>query len=361
MNVGFVLIDGDITGGQVVAHELMRACREAGHEVTAWFPVDGPMVERVRADGLAVEITPLRSAFRVDDALRLARRLRARKVDVLNTHTLFAGNQLARIAATVARVPVISHAHVAEQYHGKPRLAALQQALDRATTRRCAAVVSVSYELSEALIEQGMAGSSLEVIHNGVRIEPWEPRPAAAELHVACVARLAPVKGQHVLVEALALAGPGIRATLVGAELESGGASYRDQLEQRAAELGLSDRIELLGFREDARALIAAADALVLPSFREGLPIVVLEAMERGRPVVATAVGGTPEAVLDGETGLLVPAGDVEALAAALVRLRDDPALRVRLGAAGRARVESEFSLAAMCSRTLALYAHATR
>jgi glycosyltransferase involved in cell wall biosynthesis len=83
--------------------------------------------------------------------------------------------------------------------------------------------------------------------------------------------------------------------------------------------------------------------------------------MERGRPVVATAVGGTAEAVLDGDTGLLVPPGDADALAAALCRLRDDPSLRLALGAAGRLRVESAFSVAAMAERTLAVYERAVR
>lgn len=361
MNVGFVLIDGDITGGQVVAHALMRACRDAGHGVTAWFPADGPMVERVTADGFATEVVPLRSAFRLDDALRLAQRLRARRIDLLDTHTLFAGNQLARIAGGVARVPVVNHAHVAEQYHGAPARAAVQRALDRLTTRLCAATICVSHELAGVLAAQGLGGRSLEVIHNGVAVERWEPAVSGPELHVACVARLAEVKGQHVLIEALAATGPGIRATLVGAELESRGPSYRDRLVRQAEALGVANRVELAGFRADARELIAAADALVLPSFREGLPIVVLEAMERGRPVIATAVGGTPEAVLDGATGLLVPAGDAPALAAALRRLRDDPVLRASLGRNGRERAVTEFSLAAMAERTLAAYARSAR
>jgi glycosyltransferase involved in cell wall biosynthesis len=177
------------------------------------------MVERVRRDGFRVEVVPLRSAFKLRDAVRLARRLRAERIDVLDTHTLFAGNQLARVAGMLAHVPVINHAHVAEQYHGAPAKAALQRALDHLTIRLCAATISVSHELAGVIAAQGLAGRALEVIHNGVAVEPWqaaEPRP---ELHVACVARLAEVKGQHVLLEALAAAGPGIRATMVGAEL----------------------------------------------------------------------------------------------------------------------------------------------
>jgi glycosyltransferase involved in cell wall biosynthesis len=110
------------------------------------------------------------------------------------------------------------------------------------------------------------------------------------------------------------------------------------------------------GYREDVPALIEGCDVFCLPSHAEGLPLVLLEAMARGKPVVATAVGGTPELVVDGETGLLVPPGDVGALAAALGTLLRDPVRASRLGAAGRRRVLQNFSAESASERVLGLY-----
>jgi glycosyltransferase involved in cell wall biosynthesis len=142
---------------------------------------------------------------------------------------------------------------------------------------------------------------------------------------------------------------------LVGLDLEQGG-SYQRELERTAERAGVRDRVVFAGARDDAGSLLAELDVLALPSWTEGLPLVVLEAMARRRPVVATPVGGTPEIVVDGETGLLVPPRDPRALAAALRRLLDDPQLRERMGEAGFARVRERFSADAMTERMLAIY-----
>jgi glycosyltransferase involved in cell wall biosynthesis len=142
---------------------------------------------------------------------------------------------------------------------------------------------------------------------------------------------------------------------LVGDDLEAGGA-FRAGLEDEAERLGVRERVVFAGYRPDATALLAELDVFVLPSWVEGLPIVVLEAMAQRKPVVATPVGGTPELVADGETGLLVPPRDPEALAAALRRLLEDPDLARRLGEAGRARVAERFTAAQQTRRVLELY-----
>jgi glycosyltransferase involved in cell wall biosynthesis len=158
-------------------------------------------------------------------------------------------------------------------------------------------------------------------------------------------------------VHALARVGS-VDVSFAGDDLEGGG-SYRRELEQLAARVGVSDRVTFLGRRDDVGQLLDMSHALVLPSVLEGLPIVVLEAMAHARAVIATAVGGTPEVVEDGETGLLVGWEDEAALAAALERLRDDRGLAMRLGREGRTRVEREFTLERMVERTLAVYAAA--
>lgn len=355
MRIAFVLLDAEVTGGQAIALELMRAARAAGHEPLAVFPRPGPMMARVVHEGVPARIARLDRSFRVDQAIALARLLRAERIDVVNTHSLFVGDQLARVAARLAGVPLVAHAHIDERFSTRPTVARAQRAAARATARLATAVIAVSNHLRRVLVAQGIPEARIVVVHNGVRLRTPAAAPAeAAELRLLCVARLAPVKGQALLLEALARLGPGVVVSFAGDDLERGGA-YRRELGQLAGRLGVAERVEFLGQRDDIAALLEHVHALVLPSFAEGLPVVALEAMERGRAVVATAAGGTPEVVDDGVTGLLVEPGSVAGLTEALSRLHQDPELARKLGAAGRARVEQEFTLEQMTERTLAV------
>jgi glycosyltransferase involved in cell wall biosynthesis len=141
----------------------------------------------------------------------------------------------------------------------------------------------------------------------------------------------------------------------------AGDGPERAALTQLAGELGLDDRVRFLGRREDAADLLAACDVFVLPSRLEGLGVAALEAMAARRPVVASAVGGLAEAIVDGETGLLVPPDDVDALATALVRLVDDAVLRDRLGSAGPQRIADAYSAQQMVDAYAALYRDVVR
>jgi len=134
-----------------------------------------------------------------------------------------------------------------------------------------------------------------------------------------------------------------------------GEGTLRADLERRVAKLGLSDRVVLPGFRSDLDQLIGAADIVVLPSYTEGLPNVALEASAAGVPVVATAVGGTPEAVADGVNGFLVPPGDAAAIANKVGELLRNPALGQRFGAAGRELMREQFTFSAQAAAYLRL------
>jgi glycosyltransferase involved in cell wall biosynthesis len=136
----------------------------------------------------------------------------------------------------------------------------------------------------------------------------------------------------------------------------AGEGSLRPELEQRARLLGVSDRVHFLGFRNDVRALLPQADAFVLPSHYEGLPLSVLEAMAGGVPVVVTRVGGNPGIVEDGRNGLMIEAGDATALAGAMERLLRDRALSRALGEEGRRRVAERHDIERVAARTYALF-----
>ena len=191
------------------------------------------------------------------------------------------------------------------------------------------------------------------VIHNGIALDrPRRPsRSAAGPVTLLSVGRLRAPKDFRTLLHAMAALDRGTARLRI-----AGDGPDRAELEHEIARLGLGSVVELLGTRDDVDELLAGADVFVLSSASEGLPMSVLEAMAAGLPVVASAVGGVPELVRDGETGALVPPGDSAALASALRTIVADPALRERLGEAGRRRAEQEFSLARFEREHLALY-----
>jgi glycosyltransferase involved in cell wall biosynthesis len=166
---------------------------------------------------------------------------------------------------------------------------------------------------------------------------------------VLTLARLDKQKGLHYLLEAAALI-PEAMFVLAGEGPE------RPALEAQTRALGLNHRVVFLGYRDDVGDLLASCDLFVLPSLFEGLPLSVLEAMAAGKPVVATAIGGTDEAIVHGETGLLVHPADPVALARAIRTAVSDPVLSQRLGAAGRARAQQEFAAESMVRRITEIY-----
>jgi glycosyltransferase involved in cell wall biosynthesis len=199
----------------------------------------------------------------------------------------------------------------------------------------------------------------VEVVSNPVRLtshaDPHADRKQAEAGRILFLGRLDPAKGVDELLQAcvmLAARHPGLRLVL-------GGSGDLDWVRRRAAELGVANRVETPGWLDAAArdAQLARAWLFCLPSHAEGLPMSVLEAMAAGVPVVATRVGGIPEALADGERGLLVAPRDARALACAIGRLLDDPRLHARLACAARAAVERHYAAGVVCATLAALYA----
>jgi glycosyltransferase involved in cell wall biosynthesis len=365
VRVAHLVIDGEVAGGQLVALQLAHALRDRGDDAVFVSPTLGAFTERAEAEGFRVVHGDVRRLHRLRGMLALSQRLHDEEVDLLHTHTLAAANALGRLAARWAKIPSVSHLHI-ENYF-RPATRWLLRGADNRTARSAAALVAVSEDTKRAYERQGYP-KRIEVVYNGVPLDGAEPSnslllgsalraelgiPDGAPL-VGEIGRLCDVKGQRELIAALAQL-PDARAVLVGADIEQGGA-FQTSLEDDAERLGVRDRVVFTGRRDDTTGLLAELDVLALPSWTEGLPLVVLEAMAQRRPVVATPVGGTPEVVVDGETGLLVPPRDPDALAAALRRLLADPGLRQRMGEAGYERVRERFSADAMTRRVLAIY-----
>ncbi len=223
--------------------------------------------------------------------------------------------------------------------------------------RRVDNIQCVSEYTREMLRAAGYRDASLLMIPNAVDLTRFAPPPRTARepgapMTVAYVGRIRPVKGVKVLVDSWPKVVPGCNARL----LIAGDGAERESLARTARESGVGDSVEFMGEVSDVPGVLARADIYVQPSFQEGLPNAVLEAMAMGLPIVATRVSGNEDVVADGDNGLLVPPGDPEALAAALRRLIADPALAARMGRRSREIVESRFSLPAVMSQLRAAY-----
>ena len=286
--------------------------------------------------------------------------------DVLLCHG-YKAHILGRVAARRVGVPAVA---VSRGWTGESRRVRLYEWLDRRHLGFMDHVVCVS-DGQAAKVRRwcGVPERRTSVIRNSARLSAFSagdgddrrkllgvfPNAGAVARVVLAAGRLSPEKGFTILVEAAASvlrADPGAGVVLFGEGV------LRGDLERRVAALGLSGRFVLPGHRTDLDALIPAADVVVLPSFTEGMPNVALEASAAAVPVVATAVGGTPEVVADGVTGYLVPAGQPKALAAKLSELLADPGVRKRMGEAGRARMHARFTFGAQAAAYLDLFAH---
>jgi glycosyltransferase involved in cell wall biosynthesis len=277
--------------------------------------------------------------------LRLTRRQRPA---ILHTHLVHADFH-GLTAGALARVPVrISTKHGFNPFRSS-RVFALA---DRGVGSLADEQVAISRGLARYLAEsEGFSEEAFTVIHYGIepRAEPEPYREAVPRL--LCVGRLIPIKGHDVLLRALVEARRAVPALSLDV---AGSGPLEPELRARTASLGLDGAVRFLGHVTPPP--FAEAAFVVVPSLGEGFGMVALEAMERGRAVVASAVGGLPEIVADGKTGLVVPRGDAEALAAALVELASDSDRARELGEAGRRRALAEFRQERCTARHEELY-----
>lgn len=215
---------------------------------------------------------------------------------------------------------------------------------------RASLVISISDTLKDLLIAAGVSADRIQVVHNCVDTEYFSPNQQVENVRtilgihqndfvLGCVANLAPYKGQDVLVEAFSLVvknKPDAHCILVGRNDEPFGLKVRDAVNR----LGLSERVHFVSYEDDIRPFLASMDLFVLASRSEGFGIVLLEAMAMAKPVIATRVGGIPEAVHDQVTGLLVPSQDSRALASNILKLAEDPQRRRKMGEEGLVRAK---------------------
>lgn len=283
--------------------------------------------------------------------LAIMRIIRAELPDVIHAHTSKAG-LLARFAARLTGTPVVFTAHTWSFADGLPRL---QRLISIPLERLAAAtgkIITVSEANTALAVENSISPkSAFTLIWNGVPDAVARATPGTRhKLILITAARFAPQKDHLLLLEALTTVEGDWRLLLVG------DGPTRPQVEQAVKELGLSDRIEFLGLRDDIEHLLANADVFVLPSKWEGLPLSILEAMRAGLPVIATDTGGVAEAVTDGVTGYLTAPGDAAQLSQRIQELISSRHLLTTMGWASRRRYEQDFQIEVMVKKTVAVY-----
>lgn len=344
-----VITPSRFSGAERVVTYLAEALQARGHRVLALCKRNELLLEEMARRGVECRAVPIAGKANLRAPRVILGEARRFGADVIHTH-LSTASLWGGVAAKLAKIPVISHV----------------QALNSRTCFRFSdRLVAVSEGVKEHLVAQRVPAGRIDVVHNAVDLaafegldDPWAVRREFGlrpeDLLVGVVAHLTPRKGHRYLVEAAALLlprWPNVWLVFVGE------GPLRGELEGQAAGLGISHRLIMAGYRQDALRLVNAMDVVVLPSVdKEGLPLCLVEAAILAKPTVATDIPGAREVIAEGATGMLVPPRDPRALAIAIDTLLGDPQLRRRMGEAGQARARRWFAKEGMAERTEAIY-----
>ncbi|MFZ5997673.1 MAG: glycosyltransferase [Nitrospirota bacterium] len=358
------LIATNFFGGpekQIIEH----ACRinERRFAVTVFsfreHPGPNELLQKAREKNIPAVELPVRGPFDPSAIGDLVRSIKKMRIDILCTHG-YKSNVIGHIAARTAGIP---HIAVSRGWTGESRKIRLYEYLDKRFLKFADHVVAVSEGQRKKVVAAGAAPERVSVIYNGVTVGAVEEDremslrsvlglDGAATL-VVSAGRLSAEKNFSGLIDAARL----VTAKECTARfVVFGEGVLRKELEQKVRRAGLEHFFFLPGFRRDFRSLLDDADIFVLPSFTEGLPNVVLEACAKRKPVVATAVGGTPEVIQHGSTGFMVAPHETEKMADYILMLLRDPSLRRTMGACGYEYVREYFNFDIQTKRFEALY-----
>ena len=339
-----------------VRFDLEFAClRRCGGFVDELVARDVPLTE--------YPVQTFRSLAALAQQARLTRHIRRRRIHIVHAYNFY-GNVFATPPARLV-APVV----IASIRDRAPYLTRMQKRVQRYACQFADCVLVNAEAVREWLIGDGYDASKIAVIRNGVDLTRFDDLPSPVTLRrelglpddtpiVGVVSRLTRLKGLEQFLEAAAIVRscvPTVRFLVVG-ETNPMDRQYLRELQEYAARCGVAEHVTFTGLRTDVPAMLAGFTVSVMPSLNEALSNVVLESMAAGAPTVATRVGGTPEAVIDGVTGILVQPADSAALADAIVHLLNNPQLAAQLGRAARAHIADHFSVRRMVRATEDLY-----
>lgn len=359
---------GDLGGGELRMLDHIRRSRIPRSRMVVICQAPGELQASLSTENVKSVLIPWkggggwvrRQACWYSGMYRVRRFLRHYRDGVVLCNTFHDLDTVGRVARSL-RMPVIWRARADTFTHTHRWVAARVSELVRFLNDDVARIVPTTNYEAQLMLDAGVDMSKVRVIHNGVDLSRFDDRVAGQRLRaqlgiedsvavISFVARMVPQKGYEVLFEALAgLRAAGHRFTaLVAGDttlLEGGGDTYRAQINESVDRLGLRDCVLLLGARKDVPAIMNASDVFVLASLKEPFGTTVIEAMAAGKPVVCSDLAGPRESAVEGETAYFFPAGDAQALQAALARILDDPEVARDMGRRGRVRAEKLFSM----------------
>ncbi len=364
-----VLASGAVGGGTTHLLSLVGGLDPARFELHVACSDDGPLLEDLARFGVRTHRVAMTRKLNLTAIAQLAAIILRERIDQVHFHGTRAGLAACPAAMLTGRPRIYTVHGWSFHPRGSALLESLARMLERMIAARAQRVICVGGSDRSLGMRLGILDEARSrVIPNGVLTEAFMPRQEdrvamRAELGlppdcvlVSLFGRLTEQKGQKTFLEAVSrLSGHPARFMLVG------DGEDREMLGRFVQDRGLADRVIFMGFRSDVPRLLAATDVVVLPSLWEGLPICLLEAMAAGRPVIASAVDGSVEVVVPGQTGLLVPPEHPGALAEAIAFLIAHPQVRERFGARGQERVRQRFSLAEMLRATGDVYRELAR
>jgi glycosyltransferase involved in cell wall biosynthesis len=371
MKILYVVIDGKVSGGNNICMTLLEAAAKVGYEVEVLTPSVGALINLLQQQKIKIHILALARSFHLHQSIQLTKLLKEREIDLVHTHTSLNSEILCRIACFLAKVPIICHHHdPVDTYNSNQLIAAYQKWLDRITAKLVTQFISVSKYRQTAMINgRSYDSNKVQLIYNGIDVSQFALQPCRDEMRtslnlspnevaIGLIARLDPSKGQETLLKAVPLV---LKKHCQAKFFIIGNDHYPDQpylkkYYQIIQDLKLEQHCFLLGFRADIPYLLQALDIITLPSWWEGHPLSILEALAAWKPVIASAVGGTPEIIEQQQTGLLVPAKDPAALAAAICNLIENPDLAQQLANQGNTKVKQYFDQKLMIAQVLDLY-----
>lgn len=371
MKIIYPVIDGEITGGNIICLKIIKESLSRGYGVIVNSPTEGKFTQLLRERGIKVYSIDTRRIFRLDSVIKLAWVIKKEGINLVHSHAPLAGSILSCLGGWLAGIPVISHAHAPYFMNPNPIIRGCQLLLNRITSRLfCVKVIAVSEFVKREMIGLGVAAKKIITVYNGIDLSEFKDAGEANRIRqefgllqgqfiIGEVGRLGKDKGQHILIQAAKKVikdNPDTAFMIVGEDLTQG-RRYRQKLEKLAEDLGLKKQVVFTGYRRDIAGLMGTFDIFVLPStFYEGLPLVILEAMAAKKAVIAAAVGGNPEIVVDGQTGKLVAPLDADSLAEAIAYCRNHPQDAKKMGEEGYQRVKQYFSLSEMLDKIMKIY-----
>ncbi len=342
-------------GGPQQVVYLINALRERGHDNTLVCPPESGIDSAARMAGIRVQNLFCAGDLDLPFAYRLAQFLREQAPDIVHCHSRRGADLLGGLAASYADIPAVVSRRVDNT---EMRLMATLR------YRPFRKIIAISEAIAQVLREHDVEDERIAVIRSSVDADVFACEPDSAGFRktfgldagvfaIAAAGQLIPRKGHRYLLQAIA----GLKHKYPQIRLVIFGDGYlNNQLRAQAASLGLGCVVQFTGFRDDLDDVVACFDLFAHPALAEGLGVVALKAAAAGVAVVGFDAGGLGEAVAHTETGLLVPAEDVDALQEAIASLIEDDQMRARMGMAGKERMQKEFSIATMADQHIALY-----